>query len=132
MIQKTKELSEAVLQVAFLLFCWLKIINDMKTKIKKNRSTSKKKSTKKTTSKAIRPKKLTEKLKKAGITQEMLNRAAKEGGISLKTVKKQSGTSSAFYDKMAKALPPGKRLSRNGKIYHEIRKNRSDRKGNLQ
>jgi len=44
------------------------------------------------------------------------------------TGKKQ--TSKALnYDKKRKALPPGKRKSKSGKIYIETRRNRSDKKG---
>lgn len=32
-------------------------------------------------------------------------------------------------DKVRRALPPGKRISRNGKVYWETRKNRSDKLG---
>ncbi|WP_020532963.1 hypothetical protein [Flexithrix dorotheae] len=103
----------------------------MKTKTRRRKSASKKTGAKKRSTKSVKPKKLTAKLKSQGITQEMLNRAAREGGISLKTVNRQAGGSNTFYDKLANALPPGKRLSRNGKIYHEVRKNRSDRKGNI-
>lgn len=32
-------------------------------------------------------------------------------------------------DRMRKALPPSKRMSKNGNIYYETRRNRSDLKG---
>lgn len=38
----------------------------------------------------------------------------------------QTGTSIKSKDKKRKAMPPGKRISKNGKIYYEARKNRSD------
>jgi len=38
----------------------------------------------------------------------------------------QVGRSNASIDKMRKAQLPGKRMSKNGKIYWETRKNRSD------
>lgn len=49
----------------------------------------------------------------------------------LKVSKKQTGDSVDKYDKLIKALPPGKRRSKSGKIYYETRKNRSDKPGAL-
>ena len=46
-------------------------------------------------------------------------------------VNHQVGTSVKIIDKMIKAMPPGKRVSRTGKVYYETRKNRSDLKGNI-
>jgi len=49
---------------------------------------------------------------------------------TIKVVAKQSGTRASIQrDRDLKALPPGKRVSRTGKIYYEYRKNRSDKKG---
>ena len=45
---------------------------------------------------------------------------------SLKVSKHQTGTSNKKRDKVRKAMPPGKRRSKTGKIYYENRKNRSD------
>ncbi len=42
---------------------------------------------------------------------------------------KQVGTSNTFRDSRRVALPPGKRVSKSGKIYYESRKNRSDLTG---
>lgn len=42
---------------------------------------------------------------------------------------RQTGSSDMARDKKRKALAPGKRISKNGKIYYENRKNRSDVKG---
>jgi len=42
---------------------------------------------------------------------------------------RQTGTSNSAIDKKRKALGPGKRRSKNGTIYYENRKNRSDVKG---
>ena len=42
---------------------------------------------------------------------------------------KQTGTTHIKEDKARKALLPGKRVSKTGKIYWEGRKNRSDQKG---
>jgi len=39
---------------------------------------------------------------------------------------KQVGTSNRKIDKSRKALMPGKRISKSGKVYWETRKNRSD------
>jgi len=38
----------------------------------------------------------------------------------------QTGKSDKKRDKVRKAMPPGKRISKTGKIYYEARKNRSD------
>ena len=43
--------------------------------------------------------------------------------------KSQTGKSKTKLDKKRKALAPGKRVSKNGKVYYERRKNRSDRPG---
>jgi len=42
---------------------------------------------------------------------------------------RQIGKTNAFKDKRRIALPPGKRVSKTGKIYYEYRKNRTDKKG---
>jgi len=47
----------------------------------------------------------------------------------IKVRKRQIGTSVTSRDKSRKALKPGKRLSRNKKIYYENRKSRSDKNG---
>ncbi len=44
----------------------------------------------------------------------------------LKKAAHQTGTSDLRRDRLYKALPPGKRISRTGHIYYEYRKNRSD------
>lgn len=41
----------------------------------------------------------------------------------------QTGKTNVKRDKARKALPPGKRISKTGKIYYEGRKNRSDLPG---
>jgi len=38
----------------------------------------------------------------------------------------QTGKSNLKRDKARKSMPPGKRVSKTGKIYYEARKNRSD------
>jgi len=43
----------------------------------------------------------------------------------------QIGTSNKKRDKVRKALPPGKRISKSGNIYWEGRKNRSDLSGEM-
>ena len=50
---------------------------------------------------------------------------------SLKVSDHQIGTTIKAIDKMRKALKPGKRISKSGKIYYENRANRSDIKDNL-
>ena len=42
---------------------------------------------------------------------------------------KQRGTSNKLIDEKRSALPPGKRISRTGRIYWESRRNRSDKLG---
>ena len=42
---------------------------------------------------------------------------------------KQRGTSNVKRDTERRALMPGKRISKSGKVYWETRKNRSDAKG---
>ena len=44
----------------------------------------------------------------------------------IKKAKKQTGKSNVNFDVRYKALPPGKRISKSGKVYYEYRKNRSD------
>jgi len=57
----------------------------------------------------------------------------KETGVnqskSVKEFDYQTGKTNKVVDKRRTALPPGKRISRNGKIYWEGRKNRSDLAG---
>lgn len=67
------------------------------------------------------------------ITKKQKDLARKKGGISLKTKTetRQVGTSKKKRDKRLNALPPGKRLSRNGNVYYEYRKNRSDKKNRI-
>ncbi len=50
----------------------------------------------------------------------------------IKVRDRQIGTSKKKRDTPRKALKPGKRRSRNDKIYYENRKNRSDKKGQTQ
>ena len=47
--------------------------------------------------------------------------------LVLKPSKRQIGTSKIKIDKRYKALKPGKRISKYGRIYYEYRKNRSDK-----
>lgn len=44
---------------------------------------------------------------------------------------RQTGSSSTAKDRARKALPPGRRVSRTGRVYYERRKNRSDKPGML-
>lgn len=48
---------------------------------------------------------------------------------NLKTRDHQIGKTDKKIDSKRKALAPGKRRSKTGKIYYEYRKNRSDKKG---
>lgn len=50
---------------------------------------------------------------------------------SLKVSDHQIGKTIVSIDKKRKALKPGKRTSKTGKIYYENRKNRSDMKDNI-
>lgn len=52
-------------------------------------------------------------------------------GKTYRPIKHQRGVSINYLDAARTALPPGMRLSKNGKIYHESRKNRSDLRGNI-
>ncbi len=59
-------------------------------------------------------------------------RYGKVGGKTIKPAKRQAGKSkSVERDKKLKALLPGKRRSRSGKIYYEYRQNRSDLRGDV-
>ena len=63
---------------------------------------------------------------------EMIKEAKDQGVNQKKTIKKfdyQIGTSNKRVDARRTALPPGKRISKSGKIYFESRKNRSDLTG---
>lgn len=46
-----------------------------------------------------------------------------------KKIKKQTGKTNLKIDSKRKAKPVGKRISKNGKVYYEYRKNRTDVKG---
>ena len=56
-------------------------------------------------------------------------RRVRSRGRILKVVHYQTGSSFTPRDRLLKALPPGKRRSRTGRVYWETRKNRSDRLG---
>lgn len=78
--------------------------------------------TKKKTSKKTSKKKLT-------TTKRKIKKVSKKYPKVLVILKKQSGKSNVKYDARLTALPPGKRISKTGKVYWETRKNRSDKKG---
>jgi len=62
--------------------------------------------------------------------QRMTKRAI--GGKTIKPANRQTGKSKDVErDKKLKALPPGKRRSKSGKIYYEYRQNRSDLEGGV-
>lgn len=64
----------------------------------------------------------------ANITPGLKKMAKKNGGIALKIVSKRTGTvKNRTMDSKLKALPPGYRLSRTGRVYYETRRNRSDK-----
>ena len=56
-------------------------------------------------------------------------RRGRARGRVIKVVNYQTGSSFTPRDRLYKALPPGKRRSRSGRIYWETRKNRSDKPG---
>ncbi len=71
--------------------------------------------------------------------KEMLKEEIEElsSGVGMKKKKpqvvykrdRQIGSTDVFRDKRRIALPPGKRISKTGKIYFEYRRNRSDKVG---
>lgn len=70
--------------------------------------------------------KLTKRLKMQGVTQEMIDKVNETGeGVLVKAVKRNA-TGSAHDKAIKGALRPGKRLSADGNIYYEYRKNMSD------
>lgn len=71
---------------------------------------------------------LTKRLIAHGVTQEMVDQVNRtKEGVSIRTGKQATGKNTAADKRIKFALLPGKRLSANGTIYYEIRKNRSDR-----
>ena len=83
-----------------------------KRKRKKTKATAKKTTTKKTTAS----------------TKKYKYKRAKV----LKVVRRQTGTrKSVNRDAARKAMPPGKRRSKSGKVYYEYRKNRTDLRGRI-
>jgi hypothetical protein len=52
-------------------------------------------------------------------------------GKTYRPIKHQRGVSINYLDAARTALPPGMRLSKNNKPYHESRKNRTDLNGNI-
>jgi hypothetical protein len=52
-----------------------------------------------------------------------------KSGISIKITGEQKGRSKPKADGSRKALPPGWRISKHGRLYYEDRQNRSDRIG---
>ncbi len=65
---------------------------------------------------------------KSELDKEFSSIGMKNQRKSLKTLK-QVGTSNKKRDESRKALAPGKRISKTGKIYWETRSNRSDKSG---
>jgi len=63
---------------------------------------------------------------------ESKSRKKKKTGKTIKPAQHQTGRSKNLaQDKKLKALTPGKRISRSGKVYYEYRQNRSDLKGGV-
>ena len=54
------------------------------------------------------------------------NLSPEEYGKVVKVLKHQTGKTNLKIDKTRRAMQPGKRISRTGKIYFESRRNRSD------
>jgi hypothetical protein len=67
------------------------------------------------------------KLKKATVKKARVKKTRQKITKSAR----QTGTSNLKYDKRKTANPPGKRISENGNVYYEYRKNRSDKPGSL-
>jgi hypothetical protein len=75
-------------------------------------------------------KKFAEMAKKRAKAAKAKKPAAKKPAAK-KATTYQTGTSNNLYDKMKKAKGPGKRVSADGNVYYERRKNRSDMPGSL-
>lgn len=82
-----------------------------------------------TTKRKATKRKTTRKAKTPVVTAALKKKARKEGGIVVKKVRTQEGTSLRAVDKALTAKAPGWRISRTGKLYYEARKNRSDKPG---
>ena len=66
---------------------------------------------------------------KSELDREFKSIGFKNQRRNLYSYDKQTGKTSKSVDKLRKALLPGKRISKNGKVYYESRANRSDVKG---
>lgn len=72
--------------------------------------------------------KLTKRLKAHGVTQAMIDEVNRtKEGITIRAGKQTAGKNTVADKRIKFALLPGKRLSATGKIYYEVRKNRSDK-----
>ncbi len=73
---------------------------------------------------------LTPKTPRSKIPKTLLKEAQKKGGLSLERSKKieEVFRHNRKLDRIHKSLPPGKRLSKNGKVYYEYRVNRTDKR----
>lgn len=69
--------------------------------------------------------KWTDAIKKASVELKKKTPAKRKSVIKKRKIH-QTGTSKKRFDVMHKALPPGKRKSKAGRVYYEYRKNRSD------
>lgn len=63
---------------------------------------------------------------KSELDKEFKSIGLKNQRRNVYTRKHQTGKSIKDIDALRKALRPGKRISKNGKVYYEYRKNRSD------
>jgi len=71
-------------------------------------------------------------LKKAHKTKAHSTKPVKRESAKLKfsvPSNQQVGKTTLWKDKLLPALPPGKRISKNGNVYYDYRKNRSDKRG---
>jgi len=64
-----------------------------------------------------------------GKTQNRGNKGKNAKPKVLKITQHRRGKTNIKYDEKKKALPPGKRQSKSGKVYYENRRNRSDKVG---
>lgn len=89
------------------------------------------KTTKKPTAKQLAARKKFAAMAKARAKAAKAKKPAAKKAAAKKATTYQTGTSNKLYDKMKKAKGPGKRVSADGNVYYERRKNRSDMPGSL-
>jgi len=103
---------------------------------KKKKSTSRKttKKTRKATRKTTRrrskkPKLVVVRTIKSALKSLRAGLRKKEPRVVYYKPRQTGSVKSLDRDRARKALPPGKRISKSGRVYYEYRKNRSDKKG---